>query len=139
MKSRESIIKTLDKRDKIIFNETYDETAYHGGLRYFDCLRRNSLRLLLDKKLFNAHPWKKYLEFIWFMEQLGDDNSLFLHGFVYGADRKEALNCSQNGIVIEGIGRDSNWEKNDEAKKVFKYLFSDANSFSLNPPLAFYD
>ena len=42
------------------------------------------------------------------------------------------------GVELTGIRRDEKF-KDKKAEKVFKFLFSDANEFSLNPPYACYD
>ncbi|MBQ9210899.1 MAG: hypothetical protein IJ153_04295 [Clostridia bacterium] len=127
----------IDQRDKIIFGESYNPATYRDGLRYFKKLRRHELRLLLDKHIFDPYPWRKYMEYVWFMEKYGDDDKLYLHGFVYSADRNDAKR--QGGIVIEGIGRDAAWSKDSEGLKVFKFLFEGADHFELDPPYVWYD
>ena len=130
-----------DLRDQIIFGEKYKSEEYKGGLRYFTKLRRHELRLLMDKRIFDSHPWIRYMEFVWFMERYENDNQLYLHGFVYGPERKDGLGGRQGGICIEGIGRDNKWDDREtaEAVKVFKFLFGEADEFGLNPPYAWYD
>lgn len=95
----------------------------------------------MDKRIFDSHPWIRYMEFVWFMERYGNDNQLYLHGFVYGSERKDELGGRQGGICIEGIGRDKKWDDREaaEAVKVFKFLFGEADEFELNPPYAWYD
>ena len=130
--------KLVDRRDRIIFGEEYRETAYRGGLRYYSFLRRNELRLLMNKKIFDPYPWRLYMEFVWFMEKYGDDGQLYLHGFVYSPERKDGFPGRQSGIVIEGIGRDGKWDEK-EPVKVFCFLFGGASKFSLDPPYVWYD
>ncbi len=129
----------IDRRDQIIFGENYRKEAYEGGLRYFEELKRHELRILMEKRLFDTYPWRKYTEFVWFMEKYGNDDQLFLHGYVQSPDRKDFIR-RQGGIIIEGIGRNRVWADDEkEARKVFSFLFRDADQFSLELPWAWYD
>lgn len=92
----------------------------------------------MDEYIFDPYPWTLYMEFVWFMEKYGNDDELYLHGFVYGPDRKDGFGGRQGGIAIEGIGRDRKWE-DDEALKVFEFLFGNADHFELDPPYVWYD
>ena len=79
------------------------------------------------------------MEYVWFMEEFGDDDQLYLSGFVYGPKRAD-FPKRQGGICIDGIGRNKKWqERNDKAEEIFGYLFGDADVFGLNPPWAWYD
>ena len=138
------LLALCDRRDRIIFDEPYAPEKYQQmGLRYFDCLRRHELRMLLDRKIFSLYPWRKYMEYYWFLETYGSDDSFFLHGFTYSAER--SLDDSGRiqwccGIVPEGIGRTKKFRDDEsEAKRVFKFLFGDANQFRWNLPWAWYD
>ncbi|MBR1796574.1 MAG: hypothetical protein IJ757_00950 [Clostridiales bacterium] len=128
----------INLRDQLIFGEQYNPAAYKNGLRYFKFLRRHELRLLMDKHIFDPYPWTRYMEYVWFMERYGNNDELYLHGFVYGPDRKDGFGGRQGGISIEGIGRDRKWE-DEEAEKVFKFLFGKADQFELDPPYVWYD
>ena len=130
-------MKKEEIRDLIIFGD--DNSEYINGVRYFKKLRRREIRKLLDKKIFDPIPWTLYMEYIWFMEKYGDDDMLFLHGFVYSPYRNDYPK-RQGGIVIEGIGRDRAWDdKNCDEIKVFTFLFKDADQFSIDPPWVYYD
>ena len=128
----------INRRDQLVFKERYNPEAYKDGLRYFKALRRHELRLLMDEHIFDPYPWTLYMEFVWFMEKYGNDDELYLHGFVYGPDRKDGFGGRQGGIAIEGIGRDRKW-KDEEAMKVFEFLFGNADRFELDPPYVWYD
>ena len=129
----------IDLRDQLIFGERYNPASYRNGLRYFKALRRHELRLLIDKHIFDPYPWMKYMEYVWFMWRYGDDDHLYLHGFVYGPDRKDGFANRQGGILIEGIGRDRKWREDEEAENVFKFLFGNADKFELDPPYVWFD
>ena len=129
--------KIADQRDRIIFGEEYNEEAYRNGLRYFGNLRRHELRLLMDMRIFDPYPWTKYMEYVWFMERYGNDNLLYLHGFVYSPQRTDGFVGRQNGISIEGIGRDKKWDEK-MPEKVFRFLFEEANQFNVDPPYVLY-
>ena len=131
------------KRDMIIFGNGYYEELYNRGIRYFEKLRTHELCMLMEAKLFDPYPWARYMEYVWFMktggviENLhGADDKLFLHGFVYSPERKEEWG-RQNGIVIEGIGRDESFgvdDRGQEAMRTFIYLFGRADQFDTDPP-----
>ena len=78
------------------------------------------------------------MDYVWFMEQYGDDNRLYLHGFVYAPEREDGYPSRQGGIVFEGIGRESMWE-DKEGERDFMRLFGDADQFQIDPPYAWYD
>ncbi len=124
----------FDYRDNLIFKSDYDQDLYFTGLRYFQKLRRHELRKLLEAGLLTLYPWVRYAEYWWFLEEFGDDNKLYLHGFTYSKEREKG----QDSIVIEGIGRDEKFA-NKEAEQVFKYLFNQADQFNLDPPYCWYD
>lgn len=124
----------FDYRDNLIFKSDYDQDLYFTGLRYFQKLRRHELRKLLEAGLLTLYPWVRYAEYWWFLEEFGDDNKLYLHGFTYSKEREKG----QDSIVIEGIGRDEKFA-NKEAEHVFKYLFNQADQFNLDPPYCWYD
>ena len=132
------LLHPANRRDMIIFGEEYNAEAYKGGLRHFKAMRRYELRHLMDERIFDPYPWVQYMEYVWFMEKYGDDNQLYLHGFVYSPDRKDGFPSRQGGIVIEGIGRNNKWS-DEKAEKMFVSLFGRADSFSLDPPYAWYD
>ena len=139
-----TLMTLCDRRDEIIYDESYAPEKYqHMGLRYFKCLRRHELRILLNEKIFDLYPWRRYMEYYWFLETYGSDDSFFLHGFTYSAERtKDERGRIQRcgGIVPEGIGRTRAFSKEEaEAKKVFKFLFGNADQFDLNPPWVWYD
>ena len=127
-----------NKRDQIIFGEEYKQEKYSGGLRYFRQLRRHEFRELIEERIYDPYLWTGYLEYVWFMEKYGNDDKLYLHGFVYSPERTEYSN-RQGGIAIEGIGRDSKWEHGAEAEKIFVRLFGKADQFDLDPPYVWYD
>ncbi len=131
--------KIVRVRDQIIFGDGYREELYSQGLRYFNGLRRQEIRKLMEKRIFDTYPWVRYMEYVWFMEEFGDDDQLYLSGFVYGLKRAD-FPKRQGGICIDGIGRNKKWqERNDKAEEIFEYLFGDADVFGLNPPWAWYD
>ena len=123
-----------DKRDSIIFGDGYYEAKYRSGIRYFKRLTRRQLHQLMDEHLYDPYPWTLYMDYVWFMER---DSELYLHGFVYSPERSTEWG-RQNGIAIEGIGRDRPF-RNTEDETVFKYLFERADEFKLDPPYAWYD
>ena len=62
-----------------------------------------------------------------------------LHGYVQSPNRKDFIR-RQGGIILEGIGRNRVWaDDGEEARKVFSFLFRDADQFSLELPWAWYD
>lgn len=127
-----------DKRDEIIFGTPYLEEEYIGGIRHFEYLRRYQLIELMDKDMFRIYPWLRYAEYWWFLERFDRDEKLFLHGFTYSKERCSKHKKKYSGIILEGIGRDE--EFNDkETEKVFKFLFGKANEFRLKPPWAWFD
>ncbi len=124
------------KRDEIIFGTGYYEKYYQGGLRHFKHLRLHELRGLMDEKVFDPYPWMRYMEYVWFVNRY-NDAELYLHGFVYSPTRKSEWG-RQHGITIEGIGRDSPFT-DKESEGIFRFLFGNADQFSLEPPYAWYD
>ena len=96
--------KIVRVRNQIIFSDGYREELYSQGLRNFNGLRRHGLRKLMEKRIFDTYPWVRYMEYVWFMEEFGDDDQLYLSGFVYGPKRAD-FPKRQGGICIDGIGR----------------------------------
>ena len=73
------------------------------------------------------------------MDAYGDDDLLYLHGFVYSLDREDGMKLS-GGICLEGNGRDRKWRESEgNAPEMFQRFFGDANQFQLDPPYAWYD
>ncbi|MBR0184776.1 MAG: hypothetical protein IJQ24_01970 [Synergistaceae bacterium] len=142
--------KLVNLRDQIIFRQNYNPEDYDWrGLKYFERLRRNKFTQLLDEGLVSLYPWTfKTIEFYWFLETYGMDERCYLMGTTDSFDRlysfrKRCEVCDRSelnyfGVELTGIRRDEKFE-DKKAEKVFKFLFSDANEFSLNPPYACYD
>lgn len=107
-----------DKRDRIVFGESYNSDRYMGGIRRFDHLNAEDLNKLLDLGLAdpdeqqNEAPTTKEIA-----KFLNDHQNFWAHGYVVSPERDDYR------VSLEGVECGSDYDLSDvqDFFSLFKY------------------
>ena len=117
--------KNVKDRDKIIFG-SYNKKTYSGGIRRFDGITKDQLKLLLDKKFINPdekqNACPSVSQIYEFMTKYPDYQA---HGYAVSPEREDYR------VSLEGVMKNGPSESKEEMHD-FTKLFRNADEFQMN-------